>query len=141
MDSERIKGLMELLAESDLLELSLTEGDTTVRLYKQTGTGQLVPPVVSQRPPAAQPKAEVQSVAAAGEIKSSLYGILHLTPAADEPPFVSLGAQIEAGQTVAVIEAMKMFHPVKARCAGQISEILVQSGIEVDAGQTLFRLG
>ncbi|OZY41290.1 acetyl-CoA carboxylase biotin carboxyl carrier protein subunit [Pseudomonas fragi] len=141
MDSERIKGLMELLAESDLLELSLTEGDTTVRLYKQTGTEQLVPPVVSQRPSAPQPKAAVQSVTAAGEIKSSLYGILHLTPAADEPPFVSLGAQIEAGQTVAVIEAMKMFHPVKAKCAGQISEILVQSGIEVDAGQTLFRLG
>ena len=140
MDSERIKGLMELLAESDLLELSLTEGDTTVRLYKQAGTGQLVPPVVSQRPAAPPPKA-VQPVAATGEIKSSLYGILHLTPAADEPPFVTLGTQIEAGQTVAVIEAMKMFHPVKAKCAGQISEILVRSGIEVDAGQTLFRLG
>ncbi len=141
MDSERIKGLMELLAESDLLELSLTEGDTTVRLYKQAGAEPLVPPVISQRTAAPQPKAQVKLAAGAGEIKSSLYGILHLTPAADEPPFVTVGAQVEAGQTVAVIEAMKMFHPVKAKCAGQISEILVQSGLEVDAGQTLFRLG
>lgn len=141
MDSERIKGLMELLAESDLLELSLTEGDTTVRLYKQAGAEPLVPPVISQRTAAPQPKAPVKPAAGAGEIKSSLYGILHLTPAADEPPFVTVGAQVEAGQTVAVIEAMKMFHPVKAKCAGQISEILVQSGLEVDAGQTLFRLG
>jgi hypothetical protein len=68
MDSERIKGLMELLAESDLLELSLTEGDTTVRLYKQAGTAQLVPPVVSERPPAApRPKA----TAAVAGVKSS----------------------------------------------------------------------
>lgn len=140
MDSERIKGLMELLAESDLLELSLTEGDTTVRLYKQAGTAQLVPPVVSERPPAV-PRPKATAAVAGGEIKSSLYGVLHLTPAAGEPPFVTVGAQVEAGQTVAIIEAMKMFHPVKAKNAGQISEILVQGGNEVDAGQTLFRLG
>ena len=83
MDSERIKGLMELLAESNLLELSLTEGDTTVRLYKQAGTAQLVPPVVSERPPAA-PRPKATAAVAGGEIKSSLYGVLHLTPAAGD---------------------------------------------------------
>ena len=59
----------------------------------------------------------------------------------DKPPFVSVGQAIEAGQTVAVIEAMKMFHPVKAKVAGKLVEILAQAGVEVEAGQALFRLG
>ena len=66
--------------------------------------------------------------------------MLHLTPAVGEAPFVSVGQAIEAGQTVAVIEAMKMFHPVKAKVAGKLAEILAQAGAEVAAGQALFRL-
>ncbi|MGF6099082.1 acetyl-CoA carboxylase biotin carboxyl carrier protein [Pseudomonas sp. 18175] len=138
MDSARIKGLMDLLAESDLLELSLTEGDSTLRLFKQAGQGvsTVAPAVV-----AAPPKAAATTAAAAIEIKASLYGVLHLTPAVGEPPFVTVGQAIEAGQTVAVIEAMKMFHPVKAKAAGKLVQILAQAGVEVEAGQALFRLG
>ena len=138
MDSARIKGLMDLLAESDLLELSLTEGDSTLRLFKQAGQGAspVAPAVV-----VAPPKAAASAAAASIEIKASLYGVLHLTPAVGEPPFVSVGQAIEAGQTVAVIEAMKMFHPVKAKAAGKLVEILAQAGVEVEAGQALFRLG
>ncbi len=139
MDSARIKGLMDLLAESDLLELSLTEGDSTLRLFKQAGQGvtSVAPAVV-----AAPPKATATTTtAAATEIKASLYGVLHLTPAVGEPPFVTVGQAIEAGQTVAVIEAMKMFHPVKAKAGGTLVEILARAGVEVEAGQALFRLG
>ena len=84
------------------------------------------------------PAAPVAS--AAVEIKASLYGVLHLTSAVGEAPFVTVGQAIEAGQTVAVIEAMKMFHPVKAKVAGKLAEILAQAGAEVAAGQALFRL-
>ncbi|TFY86832.1 acetyl-CoA carboxylase biotin carboxyl carrier protein subunit [Pseudomonas kairouanensis] len=136
MDSARIKGLMDLLAESDLLELSLTEGDSTLRLFKQAGQAvvtSVAPSVIAVPPKAASPSAI--------EIKASLYGVLHLTPAVGEPPFVTVGQAIEAGQTVAVIEAMKMFHPVKAKAAGKLVEILAQAGVEVEAGQALFRLG
>ena len=138
MDSARIKGLMDLLAESDLLELSLTEGDSTLRLFKQPGQGAIsVAPAVTAAP------TSVASAATGGaiEIKASLYGVLHLTPAVGEAPFVTVGQAIEAGQTVAVIEAMKMFHPVKAKVAGLLVEILAQGGVEVEAGQALFRLG
>ena len=135
MDSARIKGLMDLLAESDLLELSLTEGDSTLRLFKQAGQAAIsVAPSVVAAPVAAKPTAAI-------EIKASLYGVLHLTPAVGEPPFVTVGQAIDAGQTVAVIEAMKMFHPVKAKVAGTLVEILAQAGVEVEAGQALFRLG
>lgn len=140
MDSERIKGLIDLLAESDLLELSLTEGDSTIRLFKQAGAALSTPTTTTVQPLTPAPKAPAP-VAAAEEIKASLYGVLHLTPAAGEAAFVAVGQRIEVGQTVAIIEAMKMFHPVKAKVAGQVQAILAQSGAEVEAGQPLFRLG
>ncbi|MFJ2684920.1 acetyl-CoA carboxylase biotin carboxyl carrier protein [Pseudomonas sp. NPDC087342] len=142
MDSERIKGLIDLLAESDLLELSLTEGDSTIRLFKQAGTVVVTEAQVDPLPLPTEHSAKVATPSVtATEIKASLYGVLHLTPAAGEPPFVVVGDQVEAGQTLAVLEAMKMFHPVKAKTAGRISAILAQSGVEVEAGQSLFRLG
>ncbi|WJV26325.1 MULTISPECIES: acetyl-CoA carboxylase biotin carboxyl carrier protein [Pseudomonas] len=145
MDSERIKGLIDLLAESDLLELSLTEGDTTVRLFRQAGAVQVSAPSLAtpqgQPAPVAPEVAARADAPAALEVKASLYGVLHLTPAVGEPPFVAVGEQVEAGQTLAIIEAMKMFHPVKAKSAGRIDAILVQGGAEVETGQPLFRLG
>lgn len=144
MDSARIKGLMDLLAESDLLELSLTEGDSTLRLFKQTGQGVTsVAPAVIATPATPVNQAAPPAPAATGavDIKASLYGVLHLTPAVGEPPFVTVGQAIDAGQTVAVIEAMKMFHPVKAKVGGKLVEVLAQAGAEVEAGQALFRLG
>jgi len=142
MDSERIKGLIDLLAESDLLELSLTEGDSTIRLFKQAGKVVATELAAdhSSIPPVESAKVATPSIAAS-DIKASLYGVLHLTPAAGEAPFVAVGDQVEAGQTLAVLEAMKMFHPVKVKTAGQVTAILAQSGAEVEAGQSLFRLG
>lgn len=146
MDSERIKGLIDLLAESDLLELSLTEGDSTVRLFKQAGVisqgAETARPVTASTAPSAEgPKAASAAVAPNSEVKASLYGVLHLTPAAGEAAFVQVGDSVEVGQTLAILEAMKMFHPVKAKSAGKVLSILAQSGAEVEAGQSLLRLG
>lgn len=142
MDSERIKGLIDLLAESDLLELSLTEGDSTLRLFKQAGKVVATESLADVSPtPVVVAAPAPASAAATIEVKASLYGLLHLTPAAGEAAFVAVGDQVEAGQTLAVLEAMKMFHPVKAKAAGKITAILARSGAEVEAGQALFRLG
>lgn len=142
MDSERIKGLIDLLAESDLLELSLTEGDSTLRLFKQAGKVVATESLADVSPtPVVVAAPAPTSAAATIEVKASLYGVLHLTPAAGEAAFVAVGDQVEAGQTLAVLEAMKMFHPVKAKAAGKITAILARSGAEVEAGQALFRLG
>jgi acetyl-CoA carboxylase biotin carboxyl carrier protein len=146
MDQERIKALIELLAESDLIELSLTEGDSTLRLFKDGSTVQGTP--ANTAPTKAAPKAAVQVTrlaseknTAGGEVKASLYGVLHLTPAAGEAPFVKVGDTVEAGQTLAILEAMKMFHPLKAPHAGIVEAILASGGTEVESGQPLFRLG
>ncbi|MBX8511728.1 acetyl-CoA carboxylase biotin carboxyl carrier protein subunit [Pseudomonas cichorii] len=143
MDQERIKALIGLLAESDLIELSLTEGDSTLRLFKEAAGNVVEAPLV----PAKVTTGKVASVSAPVkeevklEVKASLYGVLHLTPAVGEAPFVQIGDSVEAGQTLAVIEAMKMFHPLKTSRAGIVEAILVDGGTEVEAGQPLFRIG
>lgn len=148
MDQERIKALIGLLAESDLIELSLTEGDSTLRLFKEATGNVVQAPSISARAAIGKtasvsaPTMKATAPAPAkGEIKASLYGVLHLTPAVGEAPFVQVGDSVEAGQTLAIIEAMKMFHPLKASRSGIVEAILVDGGTEVEAGQPLFRIG
>ncbi|MBX8519021.1 acetyl-CoA carboxylase biotin carboxyl carrier protein subunit [Pseudomonas cichorii] len=143
MDQERIKALIGLLAESDLIELSLTEGDSTLRLFKEAAGNVVEAPLVPARvatdkaASVSEPVKEEVRI----EVKASLYGVLHLTPAVGEAPFVQVGDSVEAGQTLAIIEAMKMFHPLKANRTGIVEAILVDGGTEVEAGQPLFRIG
>jgi acetyl-CoA carboxylase biotin carboxyl carrier protein len=144
MKPERIKALIDLMADSDLSELSLSEGDAQLRLLRDQGQVSAdspaapTPPVLKQAAVTAAP-APVTTVG--HEASASLYGVLHLTPAPDQPPFVEVGAAVEVGQTLAVVEAMKMFHPVKAEVAGTVTAILAASGEEVQAGQALIRIG
>src|SRR5690606_9067020 len=83
--------------------------------------------------------AERASVAG-GEITSPSYGIVHMAPTPGAPPFVEPGASVGAGQTLCVIEAMKVFTPIEANRAGTVAAILVEDGAEVSAGLPLFRL-
>ncbi|MEX5566468.1 acetyl-CoA carboxylase biotin carboxyl carrier protein subunit [Pseudomonas syringae] len=143
MKPERIKALIDLMAESDLSELSLCEGDAQLRLLREPAHAN---PAVStaQTMPAARPVSAAQASTTAAvqqtQACASLYGVLHLTPAPDQPPFVEIGTSVEVGQTLAVVEAMKMFHPVKAEAAGVVTAILVANGEEVQAGQALFSI-
>jgi acetyl-CoA carboxylase biotin carboxyl carrier protein len=87
---------------------------------------------VAQAPLAA---AAVPSVCA-----SPLYGVVHLQPTPAEPPYVAVGDTVRAGQTLCVIEAMKVFNEVQAERTGVVQAVLVQTGDEVEAGQALFRV-
>lgn len=146
MDLQKIKQLIDVLAASDLAELELVEGDHRVRLVKRVGAG-LATAVLraAALPPAAPavrvPDAAPASPAPAGErVTAPLYGVLHLTPAPDAPPFVQLGDTVQAGQTLCVVEAMKMFHEVKSGRPGTVAAICAAAGDEVDAGAVLFQL-
>ncbi|MCK0551204.1 acetyl-CoA carboxylase biotin carboxyl carrier protein [Pseudomonas syringae] len=143
MKPERIKALIDLMAESDLSELSLCEGDAQLRLLREPAqVANRANPAVStaQTMPAARPVSPTQASTTQTQACASLYGVLHLTPAPDQPPFVEIGTSVEVGQTLAVVEAMKMFHPVKAEAAGVVTAILVANGEEVQAGQALFSI-
>jgi acetyl-CoA carboxylase biotin carboxyl carrier protein len=76
----------------------------------------------------------------ASECLAPLYGVIHLQPSPGEPLFVQPGQKVAAGQTLCVIEAMKVFNEVRAEADATIVEALVRSGDEVEAGQSLFRL-
>ncbi|UZJ57851.1 acetyl-CoA carboxylase biotin carboxyl carrier protein subunit [Pseudomonas sp. KU26590] len=161
MDQQRIKHLIDLLAESDLSALTLSEGGTTVTLSRHGGVpaatlpaettaaqaivepaaAPVKPPPGPNQPGPSQSHSEAsQPEPTRRQVCSPLYGVLHLTPSPDEPPFVAIGDAVTAGQTLCIVEAMKMFHQVTAPRAGQVNAILAAGGAEVESGQPLFDL-
>lgn len=165
MHLEKIKSLMDLVAESSLAEIELIEGDHAVRLVrraatdgKQAGRQPGTPLVVGQVGSSAKEtiksgtvEAESRPVAAdtaplaapntqAEEVLAPMFGVVHLRPAPDASPFVTIGATVAAGATICTIEAMKTFNAIEAEKSGVIAEILVTSGQEVSAGTPLFRI-
>ena len=155
MNQEQIRILIDALAASELSELEYSEDGCTLRLVKQTAStslaraGQVSAPqgIVNDKDDARGASDEPRDRAAAGaaagpaECLAPLYGVIHLQPSPEEPLFVQPGQQIAAGQTLCVIEAMKVFNEVRAEADTTIVEVLVRSGDEVEAGQPLFRLG
>jgi acetyl-CoA carboxylase biotin carboxyl carrier protein len=154
MDQLRIKELIDLLADSDLTELTLSEGGSTLTLTRDStptsaapastfavATPAPVEPMKQQAAlKAATPPVNPQASTASSDVCSPLYGILHLTPSPDEPPFIAVGDRVVEGQTLCIVEAMKMFHQVRASKAGRVDAILAEAGNEVESGQPLFRI-
>ena len=160
MNQEQIKMLIDAFAASDLSMLEFSENGCTLRLARQGAalpaadgtTAALATPAVAA--PAAGPDAPTPGADDAAEAPSSapvapppiaevaapLYGVVHLRPAPGEPDFVRAGEAVEAGRTLCVIEAMKVFNEVHVPRGATIDAILVESGQEVDAGQVLFQL-
>jgi acetyl-CoA carboxylase biotin carboxyl carrier protein len=146
MDPQQIKTLIDAMASSDLAEMEYSQDGWTLRLVRHAaaspaGETQAVPAAGTARPagasrPRAAPAAEAAS---AGDLLAPLYGVVHLGPAPGEPPFVAVGQSIKAGQTLCVIEAMKVFNEVRAERDATVQAVLVTSGQEVEAGQALLR--
>lgn len=146
MEQTRIKSLIDLIQASDLSELSLSEGGSTLTLSRQATAPQVAPVTTTVTQAAPVPASAVDAEApapaiATRDIPSPLYGILHLTPAPGEPPFVTPGQRVEAGAVLCIVEAMKMFHQVQAPCAGIVEALLAEAGNEVESGQPLVRIG
>ncbi|WP_018319373.1 acetyl-CoA carboxylase biotin carboxyl carrier protein subunit [Bradyrhizobium sp. WSM2793] len=145
MDLDRIKTLIDAMAASDLNEMEFREDGWSLRLVRRAQPGDMVRapvetvPSANARPrpiraePGVAPKREAK-------VAAPLFGIVHLQPAPDAPVFVSVGQAVTAGTPLCVIEAMKMFHEVRAEQDATVSAILVASGQEVEAGQELIRL-
>ena len=148
MDLERIKALIELLAQSPLAELELIEGDDRVRLVKTPG-GRAGVAVASATPDELRAESSVPvPVAPSGQaetdihvIEAPMFGVVHLTPAPGEAPFVQVGDTVAQGQVLCTIEAMKMFNSIESEFAGTVLAILVKAGDEVESAQPLFRIG
>lgn len=150
MDLRKIKKLIELLEESNLAELEIHEGEESVRLSR-TGTAPTMmhaPMPMTAPPPAAAPApapAPETPQQIGGEqlpdgqvVRSPMVGTYYSAPNPDSDPFVKEGQKVAKGETLCLIEAMKMFNQIESEFSGTVVAILVESGQPVEFDQPLF---
>ncbi len=151
MDLRKLKKLIDLVEESGIAELEITEGEEKVRISKQ-GAGQNVVyaspmqhMMMPQGMPAAAPAAPVLPVVApeaeGHAVKSPMVGTFYRTPSPGAKPFVEVGQSVSAGDTLCIIEAMKLLNEIEADQGGVIKAILVENGQPVEYGEPLFIIG
>jgi acetyl-CoA carboxylase biotin carboxyl carrier protein len=143
MDLDLIERLMRLLENSSVNELELTENGTRIRLSKTVAAPR--PRAAGAASSSAGAHAEATaSTSAAGPnehvIAAGLPGTFYRSPLPGEAPFVEVGALVEDGRKLAIIEAMKMMNPVEADCAGRVTAIHVADGAPVTAGMPLMTI-
>ncbi len=153
MDIRKIKKLIELLEESSLTEMEIVEGEESVRLSRGNAANPGIihhampvgAPPAWPAPAAPAPQAAAEAATAAepdvpdGEVvRSPMVGTFFASPSPDAPPFVSMGKQVTEGETMCIIEAMKMFNQIEAEASGTVVAILVENGQPVEFDQPLF---
>jgi acetyl-CoA carboxylase biotin carboxyl carrier protein len=156
MDLRKLKTLIDLVAESDIAELEVTEGESKVRIVKSSGAPQSqvvmmqpqsmpqtlsVPAPASASAAAAAPVAAVPAEPEGHIVKSPMVGTFYRSSAPGNPPFVEIGATVKEGDTLCIIEAMKLLNEIDADASGVIKQILVENGQPVEFGQPLFVIG
>jgi acetyl-CoA carboxylase biotin carboxyl carrier protein len=147
MEIQKITQLMDLLSRSDLTELHLQEGEDLLKLVRSV-QGELHPKRPSTKadvqPAGAERPAEKAAPAAVNEtrhiFKSPMVGTFFRAGSPGTAPFVEMGARVAQGQTLGVIEAMKMLTEIESEVEGEIVEILVENGAFVEFGQPLFAI-
>ena len=136
MDQQQIKTFIDAMAASDLAEMEFTQDGWTLRLVRHRPDAAVAPTAGALHTTRAPLPA---AGAAPPPLVAPLYGVVHLSPGPGEPAFVVAGQKVSAGQTLCVIEAMKVFNEVRAEQDATIAAVLVESGQEVDADQPLMR--
>ena len=151
MDLRKLKKLIDLVQESGIAELEITEGEEKVKIVKG-GEATVTPVVPATAPlagapatapaPAAAPAAAASTAEEAAQpghvLKAPMVGTFYRSPSPEAKPFVEVGQNVKAGETVCIIEAMKLMNEIEADATGMIKAILVESGQPVEYGQPLF---
>ena len=147
MDLRKIKKLIDLLEESNLSELEIKEGEEVVRLSRVPKGGIAIAapqqaaaaPVAAPAPPAAAPAAPAAPSLPAGTvIKAPMVGTFYSAASPETPAFAKIGQQVKIGDTLGIIEAMKMFNQIEAEVAGTIQAILIENGQSVEFDEPMF---
>jgi acetyl-CoA carboxylase biotin carboxyl carrier protein len=156
MDLRKLKTLIDLVAESGIAEIEVTEGEDKVRIVKYAAPAPA--PALAYAPayapaptpaaaameapssgvPAAAPVAETES---GTKVTSPMVGTFYRSPSPGAGSFVDVGSQVKPGDTLCIIEAMKLLNEIECEVAGTIKEILVENGQPVEYGQPLFVIG
>ena len=146
MDIRKVKKLIELLEESGISELEISEGEESVRISRHPRMA-MQAPMVAPMPMAAAPPGPATPATAAGEHKprnddntvtSPMVGTYYSASAPGAKAFVDLGTEVKVGQILCIIEAMKMMNQIESDKAGRVTAILAKNGEPVEFGQPLF---
>lgn len=165
MDLRKIKKLIDLLEESNLSEIEIKEGEESVRLSRLNIGAPAAPVTHVHMEPQRAPAAASSTSAPAGSgggggggssagdaagkssgrelpdgevVRSPMVGTYYEAPNPESPPFIKVGQQVKAGDTLGIIEAMKMFNPIEAEISGTVSAILVENGQPVEFDEPMF---
>ena len=153
MDLRKIKKLIDLLEESNLAELEIKEGEEIVRLSRMPKgmVASLAPapmqparieaPVAAAPAPAAAPASGEKSLPAGHVVKAPMVGTFYASANPDSPVFAKVGQPVKAGDTLGIIEAMKMFNQIEADASGTVLAVLVGNGEPVEFDEPLFVIG
>lgn len=164
MDLETLRGFADLMEERGLTRIKLEEPDLTLELERE-GAGATQPPAWPAFPPAmpaawpaapaaavaapaapaattepAAPTAPAQVASGATEVCAPMVGVFYVAPSPGAEPFVRVGSKVKKGETLCILEAMKLMNEVVAECDGEIAEICANDGDLVEYGRVLFRI-
>lgn len=146
IDTGIVSKLADLMEKKGLIEVEIEVGDQAIRISKrgeQVQTVMAAAPAMASAPAAAPQTVPAAAPAAAapadhpGAVKSPMVGTAYLTPQPDSAPFIKVGDSVNEGQTILIIEAMKVMNPIPAPKSGKVKDILVDSGEPVEFGQPL----
>ena len=151
MDLRKLKKLIDLVEESGITELEVTEGEEKVRIVKQTGAI-AAPTYVLPAGAAPAPKRssidlddetedDDDDLPAGQVVKSPMVGTFYRAASPGSDPFVEVGSTVKAGDTLCIVEAMKLLNEIEAEFAGTVKAILVENGQPVEYGEPLFIIG
>jgi len=150
MDIRKIKKLIELLEHSSLTEMEITEGEETVKLSRMGQAAQSVPTqthVIQAATPTTTTKSapEINTPNESPEpsgllVRSPMVGTFYASPSPDSEAFVKVGQSVDVGETLCMVEAMKMFNQIESEHKGKIKRILVENGQPVEFDEPLFEI-
>ncbi|MFM6997292.1 MAG: acetyl-CoA carboxylase biotin carboxyl carrier protein [Limnohabitans sp.] len=149
MDLRKLKTLIDLVSESTISELEITEAEGKVRIVKSTGAQMMAAPTqmvtVAAPAPAAMVAAETPAAAPAAPaapaghtVKSPMVGTFYCSSSPGAAPFVQIGSQVKEGDTLCIVEAMKILNEIESDKSGTVTQILCENGQAVEYGQPLF---
>lgn len=137
IDSALVHQLAQLLDETGLTEIEYGTQEWHLRVAKGAPAAMTAAPAGSAPPPAAAPAAETDPAKHPGVVISPMVGVAYIRPEPDSPAFIQVGDEVQEGQTLLLIEAMKVFNPIKCTRAGRVTRILIANGAPVEYGEPL----
>jgi acetyl-CoA carboxylase biotin carboxyl carrier protein len=144
-DLDQLRALFELLAAQDIAEFEHEENGVRIRVARTTRVGLAGAHPMPQAPASVHvAAADASAPDPAGgdyvDVTSPFVGSFYRAPSPDTPPFVEVGSVVRPGQTLCIIEAMKLMNEIESECAGTVTEVFAQNGKSVEYGQKLFRI-